>query len=81
MLSNTRLYCDLYADRREAMYCALTYIEQCGGPAFTGSAQNLAQLLASRASAYKWLSQRDDRETILAGYPGFVMAWSPAFED
>jgi hypothetical protein len=75
------LHTDLTSGSRDSLYRAVSYVQQCGGPSLFGPADNLANLMKAGQKALQWLSERQDEDSLVDEYKGFLRRWSPIFLD
>ncbi len=79
LIRNSRLYQDLWLDHRDAMYRAMTFIAQRGGPATEDNTKQ--SLIMHRSKALNWLLAQKDLDCLLAAYEDYLRLWSPVFID
>jgi hypothetical protein len=78
-IRESRLYQDLYLNHRDAMYRAITFIANNGGPGYSGDTK--AELIAHRDQAHAWLIAQENLDELFAAYASFVARWSPVFPE
>lgn len=78
-LRNSRLYKDLWHDHRDAVYRAMTFITEKGGPAPTSNTRR--SLMMHRDQALNWLQTQPNLNRLLADYEDYWLRWNPVFID